>query len=334
MIIENAEVKLQSPSSSTMQSKSVSQSSFKTQLKTIHQNTSMQSLDDQAKEEIYAFRILMAKFVVESLIDNLLGKKSNCSEEQSSFGLPIKPDSLIDQHNRQKFASTTIQTKFSIQTTKEYTKKDMLTLQSTATIKTDQQEIDINLLVNYSKEFQEISKEKIELEKTIYIDPLVIQYDLSKEHFDMLNTTMEFTFDIDNDGHEEVLNYLKEGNGYLALDKDQNGKIDNGNELFGPSTNDGFTELSIYDQDNNNWIDANDPIFDKLQVWLKDESGNDSLVALGEGGVGAIYLQDIKSNFHYHKDIDSSIAKLNSSSIFVSTDHKIGLINAIDYAKN
>lgn len=67
-------------------------------------------------------------------------------------------------------------------------------------------------------------------------------------------------------------------------------KIDDGRELFGPQTGNGFEELAGYDSDNNGWIDENDPIYNNLQIWQHDEYGNSTLIAVGKAGVGAIYL--------------------------------------------
>ena len=53
---------------------------------------------------------------------------------------------------------------------------------------------------------------------------------------------------------------LGKGSGFLALDKDGNGKIDDGNELFGTKSSDGFGDLREYDSDGSGWIDENDEI--------------------------------------------------------------------------
>ena len=77
-------------------------------------------------------------------------------------------------------------------------------------------------------------------------------------------------FDIDADGEEESISYLQGGSGYLALDKNGDGVINDGSELFGTKSGDGFADLAEYDADGNGWIDENDPIFDKLLIWAKD----------------------------------------------------------------
>jgi len=98
------------------------------------------------------------------------------------------------------------------------------------------------------------------------IDPLIINFD--GDLSDMLSDKY-FEFDIDSD------------------DKNGNGRIDNGGELFGTKTGDGFKELSHYDTDKNSWIDENDTVFDRLGVWIKN-SHHDRIYSLKEKGIGCI----------------------------------------------
>mgnify|MGYP000465316364 CR=1 FL=1 len=51
---------------------------------------------------------------------------------------------------------------------------------------------------------------------------------------------------------------LQGGSGYLALNKNGDGVINDGSELFGTASGDGFYDLSMYDEDGNGWIDEND----------------------------------------------------------------------------
>eukprot|EP01022_Parablepharisma_sp_SALTPOND_P029445 TRINITY_DN7350_c0_g1_i1.p1 TRINITY_DN7350_c0_g1~~TRINITY_DN7350_c0_g1_i1.p1 ORF type:complete len:286 (+),score=21.35 TRINITY_DN7350_c0_g1_i1:3-860(+) len=131
--------------------------------------------------------------------------------------------------------------------------------------------------VDFSKEMSE--KQKL-------LDPIVIDFDGNGVEL----ADKKFAFDLDSDGRKDQISMLKKGSAYLALDRNNNGKIDNGNELFGTKSGDGFKDLGMYDLNRDAKIDANDDIYDKLRVWRKDESGADSLVALGEAGVGVIHL--------------------------------------------
>ena len=57
-----------------------------------------------------------------------------------------------------------------------------------------------------------------------------------------------FYFDLDADGKEEEISVLN-GSGYLALDKNGDGTINDGSELFGTRNGDGFADLAQYDED-------------------------------------------------------------------------------------
>ena len=74
-----------------------------------------------------------------------------------------------------------------------------------------------------------------------------------------------FYFDLDADGEEEEISMLK-GSGYLALDKNEDGIINDGSELFGTGNGDGFADLARYDEDGNGWIDENDSILSLIHI--------------------------------------------------------------------
>ena len=88
-------------------------------------------------------------------------------------------------------------------------------------------------------------------------------------------------FDLDNNTFKEKTAWLEKGDGFLALDKNANGVIDNGGELFGNHTllkdntfaSDGFEALKQYDTNNDNILDENDAIYNELLIW-KDKNSN------------------------------------------------------------
>ncbi|WP_290456467.1 hypothetical protein, partial [Helicobacter rodentium] len=123
------------------------------------------------------------------------------------------------------------------------------------------------------------------------IDPLVIDYEGNGT--ELSDTKMRF--DLDSDGTPDQIATLKKGSGFLALDKNGDGKINDGNELFGTKSGDGFKDLSVYDSNGDGKIDKDDPIYDKLRIWTPDGNGEGKLVGLGEKGVGVIYLNPKES---------------------------------------
>jgi hypothetical protein len=142
----------------------------------------------------------------------------------------------------------------------------------------------------------------------------------------------QFYFDIDNDGESDQISLLKRGNAFLALDANNNGIIDNGGELFGVHSGNGFAELAQYDSDANGWIDANDPIFDKLRIWSKNEN-EDRLIAIAEVGIGAIFLGAASGDFTFKTIENKSLGQLRASGMLLFEDGRSGIISQIDFAK-
>jgi hypothetical protein len=99
------------------------------------------------------------------------------------------------------------------------------------------------------------------------------------------------------------------GNGWLVLDRNHNGKIDDFSEFFGDLTpqpspphgqpRNGFLALRVYDQPENGGngdgvISAQDAIYDQLRVWIDANhdgvSQPDELHTLASLGIAAISL--------------------------------------------
>ena len=94
---------------------------------------------------------------------------------------------------------------------------------------------------------------------------------------------------------------LSKGSGYLALDTNADGIINDGSELFGTQSGNGFKDLLSHDEDGNGWIDEADSIFQKLKIWTMDENGVSTLLDLAEAGLGAIYLGYENTEFFCEK---------------------------------
>ena len=160
------------------------------------------------------------------------------------------------------------------------------------------------------------------------VDPLVINYGGTAASL----TGEKFQFDLTMDGNMDSLSILGEGSGFLAIDKNGDGKINDGSELFGPSTGCGFSELRKYDTDGNGWIDANDEIFDKLVVWKRDSNGNDIVKTLKELGIGAIFLGDISTEFSFKDETNETLGVMRSTSFFLKNCGGAGTLSHIDLA--
>lgn len=182
--------------------------------------------------------------------------------------------------------------------------------------------IDISLLMERSM----LEKEFFSLRMGDAVDPLVVNFEGTAAEL----TERKFEFDLNADGINELINFVGKGSGFLALDKNHDGKINDGKELFGPQTGNGFEELAKYDEDENGWIDENDSIFNDLKLWVKSTEGEDVLLSLRDKDIGAIYLGSISSEFSIKKSIGNILGVIRNTGIFLKEYGEVGTIQHLD----
>lgn len=191
----------------------------------------------------------------------------------------------------------------------------------------DGKEINFSLQLLMDREFYQESSESFKAgDAAKKTDPLVINFDGTAAEL----TDTKFSFDLDSDGSGENISFLRPGSGFLVFDKNHDGTINNGSELFGPSTGNGLSELAAYDQDQNHWIDENDSIYNNLAVWTKDGAGKDRLTSLKDAGVGAIYLSQIDSQFELTNGADQSNGQVSKTGIYAGEDGSVKTIQQVD----
>ncbi len=192
----------------------------------------------------------------------------------------------------------------------------------------DGKTIDIDMQLNMSRSFYESSKTTLNWGSPggKLCDPLVVNFGGKAASL----TQRKFSFDLDADGKMDEIAFAGAGSGFLALDKNGDGKINDGNELFGPQSGNGFADLRGYDADKNGWIDENDEVFAKLRVWSRDEYGNDQLFTLKELGIGAIYLGETETQFQMSDDKGQMQGQMRSTSFFLKENGGAGYIHHID----
>lgn len=193
----------------------------------------------------------------------------------------------------------------------------------------DGREINFNVNVGMSRQFQQTFREDLELASFTMCDPLVINLDTDVASL----SDQTFYFDIDADGELDEVSQLGTGSGYLALDKNGDGVINDGSELFGTASGNGFADLAKYDEDGNGWIDENDAIWNKLKIWMKDEKGNDVLYRLADKGVGAICLQNVSTDFTLTGQGGQTNGAIRNSGVFLYENGNIGTVQHVDVAK-
>ena len=134
----------------------------------------------------------------------------------------------------------------------------------------------------------EVIFQKAQAEQNRRIDPLVFDLDGDGITTVSLEESNAF-FDLDNNGFAEKTSWVGAREGLLAYDKNGDGIINGGNELFGDRTlmkdgktlaSSGFMALAEYDNNKDGKIDSNDIIYALLRIW--QDSDGDGIASAGE----------------------------------------------------
>ena len=190
----------------------------------------------------------------------------------------------------------------------------------------DGRDIQFSLQLDMHRSYREESFTRLRLGEAALVDPRVINFDGTAAQLHNLR----FAFDLDGDGSTEQVPLLAGHRGYLALDTNQNQRIDSGLELFGPRTGNGFAELARHDSDGNGWIDEADAAFEQLRVWMPDADGNGALHTLAELGVGAIQLGAVATPFALRTADNASLGAIRTTSAYLREDGGVGTVQQID----
>ncbi|ABC32762.1 RTX toxins and related Ca2+-binding protein [Hahella chejuensis KCTC 2396] len=129
-------------------------------------------------------------------------------------------------------------------------------------------------------------------------DPLIL--DLDGDGIETTPADGSVLFDHDGDGIKNASGWIKSDDGILVLDRNGNGVVDNGSELFGGNTikangdkaKNGFEALADMDSNGDGVVNASDAQFGDLRVWRDlnqdGESQVNELFKLSDLGITAI----------------------------------------------
>ncbi|MDT7837383.1 SdrD B-like domain-containing protein [Aquabacterium sp. OR-4] len=166
-----------------------------------------------------------------------------------------------------------------------------------------------------------------DMSKDAGITPIVI--DLNGDGIQTVaRSASDATFDLFGNGSAVKSGWISGSDGFLAVDSNGNGKIDDITELFGGTTKGaGFAQLASYDSNSDGQVNADDAAFADLRIW-QDANGNHQtddgeLVTLAQAGVAALtvgYTElpflDAQGNLH----LERSTATLADGSSTDMTD--------------
>lgn len=190
----------------------------------------------------------------------------------------------------------------------------------------DGKEIAFSVQLDMQRYYRQESSSQVRLGDAKKVDPLVINFDGTAAQ---LQDT-RFSFDLNADGQDENLPLLAGNRGFLALDRNANGQIDDGRELFGPLSGDGYADLAQYDEDRNGWIDESDSAYQALRVWTPTADGAGSVRSLQEAGVGALSLTAAATPFEVRTADNRSLGTIRATSAYLNEDGSAGTMQQVD----
>jgi hypothetical protein len=130
--------------------------------------------------------------------------------------------------------------------------------------------------------------------------PLAI--DLNNDGIKTLSLEDGVKFDLLNNGTPSQIGWISGKDGLLAVDRNGNGKIDNGSELFGGGVGEGFAKLASFDSNGDGLVDKRDRDFGSLKIW---QDGNSNGVT-DRGELQALSVFGIKSLTVAHTSYEES----------------------------
>lgn len=191
---------------------------------------------------------------------------------------------------------------------------------------------EIKLELGFALDYQLVSASDRLTRAGALKDPLVLNLDGLVADF----TSGKFSFDLEGDGKKEELPQLAAGSAFLAMDRNGNGQIDNGTELFGVQSGNGFADLAALDQDGNGVLDEGDKQFAELRLYRPGEA----LLTMGDKQIGAIFLQNAATQFTHlgtnpatTKDaaqVEQNPAVLRQTGLYLTEDGKAGTVQQLD----
>ncbi|MBV8048948.1 MAG: hypothetical protein JO171_17495 [Paludibacterium sp.] len=138
------------------------------------------------------------------------------------------------------------------------------------------------------------------------------------------------TFNLDAGSGQTRLPFFADG-GWLVWDKNHDGKVADGSQLFGPQSGNGFNDLAALDSNHDGVIDASDAAFADLKVWTGiDSQGNDQLSSLSSLHIGAILLPSVATPFSLRNSQNQAQGEVRRSGVYLTDNGQAGRVSQVD----
>ena len=218
---------------------------------------------------------------------------------------------------------------FSVEYTESHTLEEHETTSFSArgVIRTaDDADIRFDLQLEMQRSYREESQTRIRMGAAQREDPLVINFSGNAAQL----RDQRFDFDLNADGDLQSLPLLASGSGYLAFDRNGDGRVNNGSELFGALSGDGYADLQALDKDGNGWVDAGDTASEQLFLWLPEDGGDGKLLPLEEAGIAAISTANIATPFELRGQQNTDLGAVRATGLYLDTGNTVGTTQQID----
>ena len=208
----------------------------------------------------------------------------------------------------------------------EYSESETTTFAAEGRVRTaDGRDIAFRLDLEMSRSFSATVSASFRAGDALLKDPLMLDFAGPAAAL----SDVRFAFDLDADGIKEQVP-LAGGRGMLAFDRNGNGRIDDGRELFGPTTGKGFEELAALDEDGNGWLDEADSAFAKLRLWRPDAEGAGTLLTMKDANAGAFYLGRVDTPFSLRNAANETLGEMRATSVYLREDGSAGTVSQVD----
>lgn len=143
-------------------------------------------------------------------------------------------------------------------------------------------------------------------------------------------------FDLDNSGFAESTSWIASSDGLLVLDRNANGQIDGGAELFGTETmlsngtfaSNGFEAIADLDDNEDGIISAVDEVFSSLRVWI--DSNSDGISTEAElHTLTSLGIESISTHYQVTPSIDANGVEHREFGEVTYADQSKGLANTL-----
>ncbi|MEN2425358.1 hypothetical protein [Chromobacterium vaccinii] len=277
-------------------------------------------LSSQATQASLLDQLGSDKDAVYSLIEAILEK---------AFGVHFKLLRLFPLQPENSQLSAIPDPTVSAQQDIDYQQQQQLSFTAKGQITTqDGKQLQFSLNMQMQSSYQYHSSQSYQSGGKKSCDPLMVNLGGGAGSLDGASVS----FDLQNNGQMVSLPFSSQG-GWLALDKNGDGKINDGSELFGPQSGNGFADLAKLDSNHDGVIDESDPAFAQLKIWTgRGSDGKDQLSSLKDAGIGAILLPSVDAPLTMRADASDADpqAQMRRAGVFVKEDGQAGMISQLD----